>query len=61
MCQQNRSTMSSIIMQLILALNLLGSPANNSSYTQQVVKNGDTATEQCGIVIIDGDELARKH
>ena len=51
--------MSSIIMQVFIALNLL--LGHHNQQTSQVHVNGTYTQAQQGIVIIDSDELARKH
>jgi len=50
--------MSSIIMQVVIALNLL---LGHHQQSNQVHINGTYTQAQQGIVIIDSDELARKH
>lgn len=51
--------MSSIIMQVVIALNLL--LGHHNQQANQVHVNGTYTQSQQGIVIIDSDELARKH
>jgi hypothetical protein len=54
---QNVSTMSSIINQIILALNLMFGPGNYNSQANEIYCNGDYTVTKTGIVIIDADEL----
>ena len=54
--KQNVNTMSQIICQIILALNTLLGVGNHTQQAQQIYSEGAYHI-QCGVVIIDTDEL----